>query len=58
MHLIELYTCFCGLILCVCVCVWSTFIIGIFSEFTTLGELEYNTVKHRRDHRSCLVLKN
>lgn len=38
---------------CVCVCVWSAFIIGIFSEFTTLGELEHNTVKHRRDHRSC-----
>ena len=29
-----------------CVCVWSAFIIGVFSEFTTLGELEYNTVNH------------
>ena len=30
----------------VCVCVWSDYIIGIFSEFTTLGELEYNAGKH------------
>ena len=30
---------------CVCVCV-VCFYIGGFSEFTTLGELEYNTVNH------------
>ena len=37
------FVCVC---VCVCVCVWSAFIIGVFSEFTTLGELEYNTVNH------------